>query len=140
MEVIGSHPFFSLRWLVLRKIIFMKPTIVILSCLISMQSFAQENLGYQKPPKEILDLVDFERAPIVQFNPDRDMMLLLFRDGYKSIADLSRKELRLAGLRIDPKTNIGSRVRYYNNVKIRFLEGKNQDPQEIAGLPSTYKL
>lgn len=58
-----------------------------------MQSFAQENLGYQKPPKEILDLVDFERAPIVQFNSDRDMMLLLFRDGYKSIADLSRKEL-----------------------------------------------
>lgn len=105
-----------------------------------MQSFAQENLGYQKPPKEILDLVDFERAPIVQFNPDRDMMLLLFRDGYKSIADLSRKELRLAGLRIDPKTNIGSRVRYYNNVKIRFLEGKNQDPQPIAGLPENPQL
>ena len=48
-------------------------------------------------------------------------MLLIYRDGYKSIADLSIKEMRLAGLRINPVTNIGSRVTYFNEVKIQGL-------------------
>ena len=32
--------------------------------------------------------------------------------------------MRLGGLRIDPKTNIGSRVTYTNNVKLKKLDEK----------------
>ena len=70
--------------------------------LISINS--QENIKYQKPSKEILDLVEFERPPSILYDENKNFMLFLFRDNYKSIAELSVKELRLGGLRIDPKT------------------------------------
>ena len=87
--------------------------------LIAFSINAQENIKYQKPSKEILDLVEFERPPSVQYDDDKNYMVFLYRDNYKSISDLSEKELRLGGLRINPKTNIGSRVTFYNNVKIK---------------------
>lgn len=35
-------------------------------------AFAQENLTYQKPPKEILELADYERAPSVSMDTKRN--------------------------------------------------------------------
>ena len=100
--------------------------------------YAQVNLDYQKPPKEILDLVDVPRAPSVVMNTNGDTMLLLYRDSYKTIATLSEKELRLGGLRINPKTNIGSRTTYFNNVKIK---GVNNGPErQVMGLPTDAKI
>lgn len=101
---------------------------------------AQENLSYQKPPKEILDLVDVERAPGVIIDENREYMIFLYRDAYKSIEELSQEELRLGGLRIDPKTNIGSRTTYYNNLRIRFLKGKDDDVLDIQGMPENPKF
>lgn len=97
--------------------------------------FAQENLDYQKPPQEILDLVDAPLAPIVRIDSKGENMVLMYRDVYKSINELSEKELRLAGLRINPKTNIGSRTRYYNNIELKKADGKFV--QKITGLPAT---
>ena len=96
-----------------------------------------DGLGYQKPSKEILDLVDVKLAPRTLIDDARENMVLLSRDTYKSIEELSIQELRLAGLRIDPKTNIGSRVTYYNEVqlqtvgdtKIRAVKGLPQKPR-----------
>ena len=117
----------------------MKKILVSLSFLLCACSlFAQINLDYQKPPKEILDLVDVPRAPSVVINSDGDTMLLLYRDSYKDIATLSEKELRLGGLRINPKTNIGSRSTYFNNVKIKGVTEK--DAKQITGLPENPKL
>lgn len=99
---------------------------------------AQEALTYQKPPQEILDLVDVERAPTVRINSAADTMLLLYRDSYKTLAELSEKEMRLAGLRINPKTNIGSRVTYYNNIKLMDMD--SQEVKAIKGLPENLRL
>lgn len=100
--------------------------------------FAQENLEYQKPPQEILDLVDVPRAPAVVINTAGDTMLLLYRDSYKTIAELSEEELRLGGLRINPKTNIGSRTTFYNDLKVKGVEETNA--RDIKGLPENPKL
>jgi len=100
--------------------------------------FAQVNLDYQKPPKEIMDLVDVPRAPSVVMNTDGDTMLLLYRNSYKTINELSEEELRLGGLRINPKTNIGSRTTFYNNVKIKGVS--ETDARDISGLPENPKL
>ncbi|MCB0653348.1 MAG: S9 family peptidase [Saprospiraceae bacterium] len=96
---------------------------------------AQENIGYQKPSAEILDLVDIQLAPSVFLDDSKEFMVLLSRNAYKSIEELSQEELRLGGLRIDPKTNIGSRVTYYNNVQIQNLKEKNAKPKQVSGLP-----
>lgn len=105
---------------------------------LTLSSWAQINLDYQKPPKEILELVDVQRAPNVVMNTDGDLMLLLYRDSYKTIAELSEEELRLGGLRIDPKTNIGSRTTYYNDVKIKKVDGDGI--MDVSGLPENPRL
>ncbi len=96
---------------------------------------AQENITYQKPPEEIIDLVDVQLAPSVLLDDNKEYMVLLYRDAYKTIEELSKEELRLGGLRIDPKTNIGSRVTYFNNVKIKNIKQKNAAVKPVKGLP-----
>lgn len=108
-------------------------------CLLITYTYAQDNT-YQKPPKEILELVDIARAPSVLLDDKKENMILLYRNSYKSIEELSKEELRLGGLRIDPKTNIGSRVTYFNNVKIKKLGKKNAALVAVKGLPKNPKL
>ena len=118
----------------------MKKLIYLSFLLFIFSANAQENLSYQQPPKEILDLVDVERAPGVIIDENRDYMILLYRDAYKSIEELSQEELRLGGLRIDPKTNIGSRTTYYNNLRIRNIKVKNSEVINVEGMPEDPKL
>lgn len=101
---------------------------------------AQENLTYQKPPQEILELVDVPLAPSVRLNDGKTVMVFLYRDAYKSIEELSQEELRLGGLRIDPATNIGSRVTYYNNIKVKQLNEVSDEPVQVDGLPRSARL
>ncbi len=100
--------------------------------------FSQENVGYQKPSNEILELVDAPLAPAVQLDDRKEYMVLLYRDAFKTITELSEDELRLGGLRINPKTNIGSRTNYYNNVKVQRI--KDKSAQQVKGLPANARL
>lgn len=118
----------------------MKNLLYVFFILSSMSAYAQGNLTYQKPPREILELVDVSRAPNVLMDEEQENMILLYRDSYKSIEELSQEELRLAGLRIDPNTNIGSRVTYFNNVKIKHLNKKGAEIIQVKGLPQKPKL
>ena len=113
--------------------------IFIFLVLLVLEVGAQVSLIYQKPSKEILELVDVSLAPSVLVNDSKDFMIFLYRDPFKSIEELSKEELRLAGLRIDPKTNIGSRVTYYNNLKTKDLVNHSHLLQ-VSGLPPDPKL
>lgn len=99
---------------------------------------AQIDMQYQTPHKDIKDLADAPLAPILRLNDESTVGLLLYRSAYKSIDELSETELRLAGLRINPITNIGSRTRYYNNMKL--LDVAAQKELDIAGLPENPRI
>lgn len=101
---------------------------------------AQENITYQKPSKEILDLADVTLAPVVFVDDDKENMIFAYRDAYKNMAELSQEELRLGGLRIDPKTNIGSRETYFNNLKIKRIADVSGEILQIKGLPDNPRL
>ena len=103
-------------------------------------AYAQENVTYQKPPQEILELVDVKRAPYVLLDDNQEFMVLLYRNAYKTIEELSKEELRLGGLRIDPQTNIGSRVTYYNNIQVKNIKKKNAKIVQANGLPESPRL
>ena len=118
----------------------MKHLLSITLIAITTVAFTQKSSKYQKPPKEILDLVDVSRAPSVLMDDDKSQMVLLYRNAYKSIEELSKEEMRLGGLRIDPKTNIGSRVTYINNVKLKQLDEKEAKTVQVEGLPENPKL
>ncbi len=118
----------------------MKQFIYLIFLLSIININAQESAIYQKPPQEILELVDVPRAPSVIIDDSKETMILLYRNSYKSIEELSQEELRLGGLRIDPKTNIGSRVTYFNNIKINKINGKSEGISQVKGLPDNPKL
>ena len=105
---------------------------------VSSTVYAQENLGYQKPSDEILDLVDVQLAPFVRTDKNADNLIFFYRNPYKSIAELSEKEMRLAGLRINPKTNISSRANYFNNIKIK--TPKDKEAKQVLGLSSNMRI
>ncbi|MFK7748253.1 MAG: S9 family peptidase, partial [Kordia sp.] len=113
----------------------MKNTFLVFLLFISFFGInAQENIGYQQPPAEILELADAPLAPRVNMDNKGEKFYFAYRNNYKSIAELSEKELRLAGLRINPKTNIGSRQTYYNEILIRV--GRTNKEEAVAGLPT----
>lgn len=118
----------------------MKRLIFLILLLSVAQVNAQESLTYQKPPQEILELVDVQRAPSVLIDEGKNYMILISRNSYESIEDLSQEELRLGGLRIDPKTNIGSRVTYFNKLQIKSLKKNKAEIIELKGLPDNPKL
>src|SRR5690606_11065844 len=103
----------------------------------------QENLNYQRPSQEILELAEAAPAPSVRITDSGEHMLLLQRSAYSSMETLSQGELRLAGLRIDPKTNIGSRTYYYNNITVHKIgDGKKgaDTGTQVKGLPQNPRL
>lgn len=116
----------------------MKKLVLVVFLLFAFNGIAQEKLTYQQPSEEILDLVNAPLAPSVLITDDGEHMVLRYRDYYKSIAELSEAELRLAGLRINPKTNIGSRTNYYNNITLKKTSGK--DEIQVSGLPENPRL
>ncbi|MCG3160020.1 MAG: hypothetical protein JMDDDDMK_01052 [Acidobacteria bacterium] len=65
----------------------------------------QAQTTYQKPPKAVLDVLDAPASSLVSVSPTRDRMLVATPVRYPSIADLAEPMLRLAGSRINPKTN-----------------------------------
>src|SRR6202007_3071695 len=81
---------------------------------------AQTNLKYQLPPKSIVDLVDTKPTPEVQLSPPatqgKRWMLIESASGLPSTADLAQPELRLAGLRFNPRTDGPSRGRYITSL------------------------
>ena len=66
---------------------------------------AQETTGYLTPPPEIVDILDAPPIPQVVVSPTGDTVALLSRPAMPSIAELAQPMLRLAGYRLNPRTN-----------------------------------
>ena len=94
---------------------------------------AQENITFQKPSQEILQLADYERAPSVSMSSNKEWMILSYRNTYKNLEELNQDELRLGGLRINPHTNISSTASFINNIKIKKTNDKTETI--VKGLP-----
>ena len=99
---------------------------------------AQEELKYQTPPKEILELADFQRPPSLMMDNIQKHMVFRYRDTYKTLEDLAAPELRLAGLRINPVTRNSSTAGYYNNMTYKKFRDKEVKP--FKGLPNNPKI
>ncbi len=111
----------------------MKKNLLLFILFSSAMLFAQENATYQKPSNEILELAEAPIAPSIRMDSQGENIVFLYRSNFKNIETLSEKEMRLGGLRINPKTNINSRQTYFNNIKVR--NGRNGNETGVTGLP-----
>src|SRR5438874_10707599 len=66
---------------------------------------ADAQTPYRRPPKAVTDILDAPPPPAVSVSPTRDTIALVQSNRYPPIADLAEPMLRLAGLRINPRTN-----------------------------------
>ncbi len=78
--------------------------------------FAQ---GYRQPPKEVLDVLNAPAPPATSLSPTRDKIALLETLRYPPVAELAEPMLRLAGLRINPRTNAAHRQNYFVGVSLQ---------------------
>jgi len=111
---------------------------IVMAFLFICPALSQENITYKTPPREIMELADYERAPMVMLDSKSEFMVLTYRSTYKTLEELNQPELRLAGLRINPVTNISSSANYYNNIKIRKITDKSEI--QLYGLPANPQI
>lgn len=93
----------------------------------------QDKLKFQTPAASILQLADYTPTPSVTMDTKKEYMLLSYRNAYKSLEDLNQDEICLGGLRINPTTNIATRMNYFNNLKLKKV--LDTDLIQIKGLP-----
>ncbi len=119
----------------------MKSLRISLLCVLSLTAFllkGQDQSAYQMPPKVIADMIDAPPTPTVNLSPNLDWMLLMERASLPSIEDLAQEELRLAGLRINPRTSGPSRIGYITGLKLKNLLTNVE--KAVTGLPENPKL
>ncbi len=64
-----------------------------------------EPARYMTPPAPIGDIIDASPTPSVSISPQGDVLAIIDRAGFPDIAEMAEPELRLAGLRINPRNN-----------------------------------
>ena len=99
---------------------------------------AAQDLPYQTPPKAIKDLVEAPATPHVSFSSNGQWMLMMDMQEMPGIAELSQPELRLAGLRLNPRTNGPSRVSYTTRLRLKRLP--NGKELLVQGLPKEARI
>src|SRR5258705_5074719 len=93
---------------------------------------AHADEGYQTPPKELAALVDAPPTPSMNVGPG-DWAVLTEAPLFLTIADLAQPELKLAGLRFNPRNHEQTRFGY--NRDLRILRVSSGEQRAIAGLP-----
>ena len=106
--------------------------LLVLVCLTGVPVSASD-VSYQTPPAPLGDIIDAPPTPTMRLSPDRRTMLLLERPNLLPLSDLAAPELRLAGLRIRPRTNGPSRTRPIHKLTLKSMTDLAERP--ILGLP-----
>jgi dipeptidyl aminopeptidase/acylaminoacyl peptidase len=111
----------------------------LLAALVAMciVSDADAQTAYRKPPRAVADILDAPPTPAVSLSPDRQTVALVTSSRYPGIADLAEPMLRLAGVRISPKTNGPARAPRVIAIALMPVEGGEQRAVKLPeGKPS----
>ena len=113
----------------------MKKVSVIIYLLLSLlPSFAQDDVSYKTPPKDMMDMLLAKGAPGVSIDDKGEWMLLTESNSYPSVEELARPELKIAGLRINPANFAPSRQNFVNNLFLKNISSGKE--MKISGLPN----
>ncbi len=94
--------------------------------------------SYQMPPRAIADLADSPRTPVVSLSPNNEWMLLLKYPPLISLEEVAQPELRIGGLRINPRRNGPSREWYFYDLLLKRISDGLE--RRVTGLPSGAKV
>ncbi len=96
----------------------------------SMSNSLQGQTSYQTPPQAVIDIVDAKPEPSVSLSPDANWMVYIDRNAMPDIADLARRYVGVAGMRIDPVANASFQTDFFRGLSIR-----KQDSSMLTRIP-----
>src|SRR5207237_655357 len=92
---------------------------------------------YRKPPKTVLDVLNSQTTPTLTINSARTFAMQGQPVRYPPIAELAQPMLRIAGMRINPKTNGLHNTTFHSSITLRRIP----DGAEVkVDLPPNPKL
>lgn len=99
---------------------------------------SHENLKFQLPPTEILQLADYTPAPTISMDMRYEFVIFKYRNAYKDLEDLISPEVRLAGRRVNPINRVSTSIDFFRNIKIGKTDGR--EPVQVEGLPENLRI
>lgn len=101
-------------------------------------NLSAQDMKYQLPPKDIVDLVAAKPTPTVNINNDGTWMLIIQGQTFVPLEDLAAPELGLGGEQVNPLTFGPSRNRYAVSLKLKNMATLTE--HDIAGMPANPRL
>jgi dipeptidyl aminopeptidase/acylaminoacyl peptidase len=99
---------------------------------------AQESTSYQKPSKEVADLLLAPPTPTITVDGKAQYMLVMERSFYPTVEELGQPEFKIAGIRINPNNFSLSRQNFIKQLSLKNLvTGKMIS---ITGLPNNLSV
>ncbi|KHA77690.1 aminoacyl peptidase [Janthinobacterium lividum] len=115
------------------------PLLPITVGLMASSSLAMAQDGaYQAPPAPLQAIVDAPRAPTLSLSPKRNLAAVLPTPSLPSISEVAQPELKLAGLRINPRTYSASRFSFHTGLGL--LDIDTQKEIKVSGLPAAPRI
>jgi dipeptidyl aminopeptidase/acylaminoacyl peptidase len=117
----------------------MRTGLVTIAILVGSTAYA-DDVTYQRPPKAVANFVDAPAIPFPNLGPDRQVLLLITPIQFPAIAEVSEPELRLAGLRVNPKNRSASRRAYAQKLELLDIKAKGAAPRAVRGIPDGARI
>ncbi len=115
------------------------PAAVVFTAATFSTTVRAEEVGlYKAPPAPLQAIVDQLRAPTTSLSPRRDLIAMVKTPTLPSIREVAQPELKLAGLRINPRTYSQSRFSFGEDLWLLDIESRKET--RFSGLPQNLKL
>ena len=106
--------------------------------LLNTSAAAQDAASYKTPPAPLQAIVEQLRAPSVNLSPRRDLAAMVKTPTLPSIREVAQPELKLAGLRINPRTYSQSRFSFGEDLWLFDIATRKEI--RLTGLPQNLRL
>ena len=120
----------------------LRHAVYIIACLAGLAAaettVANDQTRYQLPPQPMIDMVDAPLIPQTSLSPANDWIMLLERPSLPSVHELAQPELRLAGMRVNPRNNDQSRNNHATGM--RFIKLSDRSERQVPGLPAGARI
>ena len=114
------------------------PSVSILPLALSLIAAAPAYAQYQLPPTPLQAIVDAPRSPGMGLSPKRNLATMIGTPALPSIVEVAQPELKLAGMRINPRTYSPSRFSFGTDLSL--LDIRTQAEMKVSGLPRSLRL
>ena len=111
---------------------------IVLMLLGLVPAHAQIDITYQEPPEPVKSMVLAPATPYVRVSPDAGYLAIFERPGMPPVKELAMPEIRIAGLRINPRTNGSSRSTYYTGIEL--IDMESGEKHRVTGLPGDARI